>query len=44
MERKVINELPDFPVSKSYEPIKATLSSLIDKLASTEKDKSMPNK
>lgn len=44
MERKVINELPEFPVSKNYEPIKATLSSLIDKLAGMEKDKSLPNK
>lgn len=44
MERKVINELPEFPVSKNYDPIKATLSSLIDKLTSIEKDKSMPNK
>lgn len=44
MERKVINELPEFPISKNYEPIKATLSSLIDKVGAIEKEKSLPNK
>ncbi len=29
MERKIINELPDYPQSKNYEPIKITLNSLI---------------
>lgn len=33
MERKVINDLPDYPASKSYEPIKATLSNLIEKIS-----------
>lgn len=39
MERKIINELPDYPQSKNYEPIKATLATLIEKVTALEKDK-----
>ena len=44
MERKIINDLPEYPISKNYDPIKATLNNLIDRISTLEKDKSLPNK
>lgn len=44
MERKIINELPDYPQSKSYDTVKGTLNNLIDRVGALEKDKSLPNK
>ena len=44
MERKIINDLPEYPVSKNYETVKATLNNLIERISALEKDKAMPNK
>ena len=43
MERKIITELPDYPQSKNYEPLKATLNNLIDRVSAIEKDKNKDN-
>lgn len=44
MERKIINELPEYPESKVYEPVKATINNLIERITANEKEKSLPNK